>query len=371
MNICRIFVAVLCAVLLFSPYAGTEEKTSWRVTSSPKEEVSFPDILGYETLLCDLHMHTVFSDGNVWPTVRVDEAWRLDLDVISISDHIEYLPHVEDIPKNHNRSYEIASPHAKVRNILMPRATEITRDTPPGHFNAIFLKDVDPLDNEVFLGQIETANEQGAFVFWNHQGWKGEERGSWRDVHTTMFEKKWLHGMEVCNGGSYYPSAHKWCVEKNMTMLGTSDIHAPGLLLKNSADEHRTITLVFAKDKTLPSVKEALFAGRTAVWYENQLIGRQEFLKEVFHEALEIEEPYLAENNTYYLEMKNTADIELVMERTGAHGPASMTIPPKSTIQLRVKTEGGLEEIDLEYTVNNFLVSPGTGLPVEFTVDLE
>ena len=28
-----------------------------------------PDIPGYRTLKADLHLHTVFSDGNVWPKI--------------------------------------------------------------------------------------------------------------------------------------------------------------------------------------------------------------------------------------------------------------------------------------------------------------
>ena len=46
------------------------------VGADVRGEIRFPDILGYKTLNCDFHMHTVFSDGSVWPTVRVDEAWR-------------------------------------------------------------------------------------------------------------------------------------------------------------------------------------------------------------------------------------------------------------------------------------------------------
>ena len=34
------------------------------------------------------------------------------------------------------------------------------------------------------------ANGEGAFVFWNHQGWKGPEKGRWLHVHTTMYENK-------------------------------------------------------------------------------------------------------------------------------------------------------------------------------------
>ena len=51
--------------------------------------VNIPDIPGYVTLKCDFHIHTVFSDGLVWPTVRTEEAWRQGLDAIAITDHNE------------------------------------------------------------------------------------------------------------------------------------------------------------------------------------------------------------------------------------------------------------------------------------------
>ena len=31
---------------------------------------------GKHFISADLHIHTVFSDGSVWPTIRVDEALR-------------------------------------------------------------------------------------------------------------------------------------------------------------------------------------------------------------------------------------------------------------------------------------------------------
>ncbi len=59
---------------------------------------SYPDIEGHVTLKTDLHIHTVFSDGNVWPTIRVQEALRENLDAISLTEHLEYQPHKDDIP---------------------------------------------------------------------------------------------------------------------------------------------------------------------------------------------------------------------------------------------------------------------------------
>ena len=39
-------------------------------------KIDFPDIPGYKTLKCEFHQHTVFSDGSVWPEIRVAEAVR-------------------------------------------------------------------------------------------------------------------------------------------------------------------------------------------------------------------------------------------------------------------------------------------------------
>ena len=36
------------------------------------------------------------------------------------------------------------------------------------------------------------------------------------------------------------------------------------------AGGHRPMTLVFVKEKNIPALKEALIAGRTAVWFENK-----------------------------------------------------------------------------------------------------
>ena len=60
--------------------------------SNVRNEISIPGFDQYQTLKCDFHIHTVFSDGHVWPTMRVAEAWQEGLDAISITDHIEYRP---------------------------------------------------------------------------------------------------------------------------------------------------------------------------------------------------------------------------------------------------------------------------------------
>lgn len=152
--------------------------------------------------------------------MRIDEAWRLGLDAIAITDHIEYQPHKDYIPTNRNRRFELVKKRAAEKGILLPRGAEITRDTPPGHFNGIFQENIDPIETDSFRNAVKTASVQRAFVFWNHQGRKGPEKGSWRDVHTTILDNGWLHGMEVANGGSYDPDAHQWCLDSGLHHVG-------------------------------------------------------------------------------------------------------------------------------------------------------
>ncbi|MFC1502491.1 PHP domain-containing protein, partial [bacterium] len=136
-----------------------------------RNEIRIPDIPGYKTLKCDFHIHTVYSDGNVQPHIRPEEAWREGFDAIAITDHVED----ENMDGQHNRSYELARSRAKSLGIILIRGGEITRSMPPGHFNAIFIEDVTPLDTKNYKNAIKAAIKQGAFVFWNHPGWTGQQ----------------------------------------------------------------------------------------------------------------------------------------------------------------------------------------------------
>nr|MBD3623773.1 hypothetical protein [Sunxiuqinia sp.] len=62
-------------------------------SSKKRQIIHIPNIPGYQTLKCDFHMHTVFSDGKVWPIVRAHEAWREGMDAIAITDQSEHTPH--------------------------------------------------------------------------------------------------------------------------------------------------------------------------------------------------------------------------------------------------------------------------------------
>ena len=109
-----------------------------------ERKLFFPDIDNYKTLLTDFHEHTVFSDGLVWLTIRIDETLKDGIDVISLTDHLELQPFAKDIPNtDRNRTYLVANDFAERINksvdkkLIIITGQEITRSMPLGHINAI------------------------------------------------------------------------------------------------------------------------------------------------------------------------------------------------------------------------------------------
>lgn len=340
--------------------------------------VNLPDIPGYVTLKCDFHIHTVFSDGYVWPTVRSEEAWREGLDAIAITDHIEYQPHKADVSTNHNRSYQIARKTGDDLDLLVIKGSEITRQMPPGHLNAIFLTNSLPLATNNWQDQTRIAHEQGAFVFWNHPGWDAQLKDGktvWYEEHSWLVEKGYLQGIEVVNGRDYYPEAHRWAIEKKLTMFSNSDIHPPiGHDYEIHAGDHRPITLVFAKDRTREAIKEALFARRTAVYSGAQLIGEEQFLKPIFANAVKFvkDSVKITSKDKYFLQLANTSDITYELERVGDVAdlttPKSLRLAGNKTVLFEVKAKAnaanGTKQIAANYRVKNLLVGPEEPLKV-------
>jgi len=345
-----------------------------------RKEVKIPDIPGYLTLKCDLHMHTIFSDGVVWPTVRVDEAWREGLDVIAISDHMDYQPYKDDIRIKFGRAYEIAKPEAEMYGLIIIQAAEITYGEPHGHFNCLFLKDVAALDTSDFWNAINDAAKQDAFIMWNHPGWRQEDEiPIWHEQQTRLYNEGHMHGMELVNERSFYPLALQWCVEKNITMMGSTDIHSPtGMSYDLSLNDQRTMTLVFATSRTEEAVRDALFSGRTAVYTDNLLLGKEEFLKPIFQNSVEIVNNDLVLNGdgTFYLQVKNKSEVPFYLvskeQPEGLEYPKEITLYPERTIIMQIKVSSqninDPPEVKLRFLVKNLIINKDTGLPVELVI---
>jgi hypothetical protein len=349
---------------------------------SQTREINFPDVPGYQTLVCDLHQHTVFSDGSVWPDIRIQEAVLDGLDAISLTEHIEYQPHKDDIPHpDRNRSFEIASEWVKSHDedLIVIHGTEITRSMPPGHGNAIFIQDVNKIIIDDPIEAYREANAQGAFVFWNHPHWPAQKPdgiAELTDMHKQLLSEGLLHGIEVVNEGTYSDEALAIAQENDITIMGTSDIH--GLvdwLFDIPGGGHRPVTLVFAEERNQESIKEALFAKRTVAWFKNNLIGNESELAPLINSCLVADGAVYQEKTTVAAaKITNKSDATMVLlnesDYTFHENSHLVEIPPHSSVELQVKTLEKKDSFQLTFQVLNAITAPGAHPNITLTFEV-
>lgn len=325
-----------------------------------RNTIRIPDLDGFRTLKCDFHMHTVFSDGIVWPEVRVYEAWEEGLDAIAITDHIEHTPHKPFVGGSFNSPYEIACPKAKELGIVLIRGAEITRDMPPGHLNVLFVQNIDKINVPDPMGAIMEAKNQGAFIFWNHPCWKAQQPDSciMFSMHKDLIEKKVISGIEVFNEKEWYPIALKWCLENHLAVIGNSDIHDFTSHYYSMEQWHRPMTLVFSRDTASVSIREALFAGRTVAWFAKYVAGKEDYLQELFRKSVIVDRPGKAVKGETALTLKNTSDFTFELSSLSVPGKM-VIIHPNESLSIKVKPNE-------DFIVSNWFIGADENLKVRF-----
>jgi hypothetical protein len=334
----------------------------------------------------------VFSDGHVWPSIRVAEAVKDGLDAIAITDHLEYQPHEEDIPhKDRNRSYQVALEHVEEmededKKIIVINGVEITREMPPGHANAIFVKDANKLLQDDPMKVFREAKKQGAFVFWNHPAWLDQRPdgiATLTDMHRKLIKEGLLHGVEVVNGRTYSDETLQIAIDHNLTIFGNSDIHDLIDWRVNIPEgQHRPVTLVFAKKKTVQALREALENQRTAVWFNNTLIGASEYLVPLIQASLKVkdinvftEEEEEEQILVHSVEIENHSDADYILMNQSDytfHNQADIiTTKAHSTTKIQVKTLKEQPSFDLKFKILNALIAPKKHPTVNFKVNIK
>ncbi|MFK8161949.1 MAG: Sb-PDE family phosphodiesterase [Lewinella sp.] len=343
--------------------------------------IHFPDTEQYLTLVADLHMHTVFSDGSVWPDIRVNEAVRDSLDAISLTEHLEYQPHADDLPHpNRNRAHDIASELARPHDLMVLRGAEITRSMPPGHSNAVFIQDANKLLIDDPVAAFEEANRQGAFTFWNHPNWIAQrEDGVARltDMHRELIRRKLLHGIEVVNDLTISKEAFQIALDNNLTVMGTSDIH--GLVdwqFELHKGGHRPVTLVLATERTPEAMKAALMAGRTIAWFENTLVGREENVRAIVEASVKITAAnYYGATSVAEVTIQNGSDAAYVLENLSGYSLQSdlgpITLSPNGSTTIHVMTLEQVDKLSMKFRVLNAMVAPEKALELTLTMKVE
>jgi hypothetical protein len=358
--------------MVLAVLAGTNQVTGQTSGSQETRVITFPDIPGYKTLICDFHQHTVFSDGDVWPTIRVWEALEDGLDAISITDHLEYQPHEEDIPHpDRNRVYQIALEAAKDRDLLVINGAEITRELPPGHANAIFLPDANKLVGLDSMEVFREAKRQGAYVIWNHPHWYAQSPNGTAlltKMHKQMLKEGLIQAIEVVNEHSYSDEALKIAIDNKLTIMGASDIHDMIEWQFNLKDGgHRPVTLVFATEKTEEALRDALQNGRTVVWFDNTLIGKKEYLVPLVQQSLfirqtQVMESYNGKSTVISVYIENKSDVDYILENQKDYSfydhADIVTVKANAITMLQVKPLKELKTFNLRFKVLNALTAP-------------
>lgn len=356
--------------------------------------IQFPDTPGYQTLVVDLHTHTVFSDGHVWPSIRVEEALRDALDAVAITDHLEYQPHLLDIPHpDRNRPFQEAATAAAETGVLVIPGAEITRAAPAGHMNAVFIEDANRLFEVSRLPDdrsdpiayyraaaawpaqqaVEAANDQGGFVFWNHS-WGTDIFPNGVPVipefHAQNASEGLLHGIEIANGQSYSAEAFQIALDHDLTLIGVSDVHElVDWDYEPHQGGHRPVTLVFTNDRTADGIKDALFDQRTVVWYKNLLAGRARELVPLLEASVTLDDAeYRDDTEVLTVTLSNHSDADLQLRNrtsyTLADHPDIVELGAHRRMELQIKTGTILSRVELQFDVLNALLAPGRPAPL-------
>ena len=147
------------------------------------------------------------------------------------------------------------------------------------------------------------------------------------------------------------------------------------------------MTLVFAREKTLGSLHEALLERRTAVWFNNTLIGRSEWLEPLIKASLNIRSlGYKPDRRKFSIqdrpdtslldiEIANASDANFILRNASAYKIATegnvFIVPPHSAIKLTVLTLKRIPETALSFEVLNATNAPGQHPTVKWTVRSE
>ncbi len=132
--------------------------------------------------------------------------------------------------------------------------------------------------------------------------------------------------------------------------------------------------MVFSTTRTAEGVKEALFAGRTAVWFNNLLVGKPENLVPLIEASLEVVSAKRNEENTIVpVVIRNSTGVKYLLQNTSEYtfhaNDEVVEIAPRSETVIQVKTLENIEEFTLRFKVLNGIVAPKT--PAEIRIDVQ
>ncbi|MCG8579647.1 MAG: Sb-PDE family phosphodiesterase, partial [Bacteroidales bacterium] len=131
---------------------------------------------------------------------------------------------------------------------------------------------------------------------------------------------------------------------------------------------HRPMTLIFAKERSLSGLKEAMFDKQTVAWFANRLAGSEDLLKKLFEAALEVKKPFRITEEVAAFELVNHTDLMIHLKNTkpAAGAPKEVKVMPGSSVIMKCELLNG--KAVLPYEVANFYTGTQSVLKVEINV---
>ena len=332
-------------------------------------EMVLPQVRGFNIYKADLHNHTIFSDGSVTPEFRIQEAWHDGLDVIAVTEHVEYRPYEGKmmnfltgyVPKNVkpansnvirseatdagilsdlNYPVKLYQNAAKAYGITVIPGAEITREpTVIGHYNALFTKDNNTIYAKDPMQSIRNAKAQGAIVMQNHPGWRRTTLDM-MEFEEKVYGANLIDGIEIMNGGEFYPRAITRALKNKFFMSSNTDIHgstAEDYVIGGNG--HRNMTFIFAQENTLEALREAMESKSTLAYSHGTLAGEQSLLVDLFKASIATKVIQTASSGAKTVLLTNNSSIKYTL-RFGNANP--VILEPFTSIRATSGKDGKL-----------------------------
>ena len=129
----------------------------------------------------------------------------------------------------------------------------------------------------------------------------------------------------------------------------------------------RPVTLVFAKERSLDGIREALDARRTAVFADGMVYGSAEVLEPLFKALFEVSDVKYSEKKVTF-RVVNRSSIPLTLRKAPGSEqvvyPREMILRPFEEVTMTIygldnKKPIGLDRFDVNFSVENFHVDAG------------
>ena len=354
-----------CSVSAQYYYPDTENPDIARHTlrvQAQRVEFILPEVNGYTVFKADLHTHTIYSDGDCTPEFRVREAWYDGLDVLAVTDHVEYrrfegkmlnflkgyVPEGTEpinynlirkagdergIQSDLNVPVKLAQETAVKYGITVIPGAEITREPVAyGHYNALFTKDNNAIYAEDALQSLRNAKAQGALVMHNHPGWERKSLNH-PEFEIAAYGEGLIDGIEIMNGGEFYPKAIARAHDKNLFVSANTDIHDTTVEVYRMQGFRRNMTLIFARENTLESLREAIEAHRTLAYSFGTIAGDEQLLKDLFTASVKAKVLHTDAKGRRTVALTNNSSVQYILRLPGQN---PFILKPFSTVTTTV-----------------------------------